>query len=144
MYALVLSHNSKILVHHGHVTCSSGHMHMACHGVTRRKHHRPGIAPNANTTHVPTAGSSAAPTKPIASWCQGCAQALPAGMSVLCLCKGDPPNKKKYLRSDYHGYGRVRKDTDTDTCQGGVLSLCTIHRVSRANVQQFPPIGFRR
>ena len=32
--------------------------------VTRRKHHRPGIAPNANTTHVPTAGSSAAPTKP--------------------------------------------------------------------------------
>ena len=32
--------------------------------VTRRKHHRPGIAPNANTMHVPTAGSSAAPTKP--------------------------------------------------------------------------------
>ena len=32
--------------------------------VTRRKHHRPGIAPSANTTHVPTAGSSAAPTKP--------------------------------------------------------------------------------
>ena len=32
--------------------------------VTRRNHHRPGIAPNANTTHVPTAGSSAAPTKP--------------------------------------------------------------------------------
>ena len=34
--------------------------------VTRRKHHRPGIAPNANTTHVPTAGSSAGPneTKP--------------------------------------------------------------------------------
>ena len=32
--------------------------------VTRRKHHRTGIAPNANTTHVPTAGSSAAPTKP--------------------------------------------------------------------------------
>ena len=32
--------------------------------VTRRKHHRPGIAPNANTTHVPTTGSSAAPTKP--------------------------------------------------------------------------------
>ena len=32
--------------------------------VTRRKHHRPGIAPNANTTHVPIAGSSAAPTKP--------------------------------------------------------------------------------
>ena len=31
--------------------------------VTRRKQHRPGIAPNANTTHVPTAGSSAAPTK---------------------------------------------------------------------------------
>ena len=29
--------------------------------VTRRKQHRPGIAPNANTTHVPTAGSSAAP-----------------------------------------------------------------------------------
>ena len=27
-------------------------------GVTRRKHHRPGIAPNANTTHVPTAGST--------------------------------------------------------------------------------------
>ena len=36
----------------------------ACDCVTRRKHHRPGIAPNANTTHVPTAGSSAAPTKP--------------------------------------------------------------------------------
>ena len=33
-------------------------------GVTRRKQHRPGIAPNANTTHVPTAGSSAALTKP--------------------------------------------------------------------------------
>ena len=32
--------------------------------LSRRKHHRPGIAPNANTTHVPTAGSSAAPTKP--------------------------------------------------------------------------------
>ena len=32
--------------------------------VTRRKQHRPSIAPNANTTHVPTAGSSAAPTKP--------------------------------------------------------------------------------
>ena len=32
--------------------------------VTRRKQHRPGTAPNANTTHVPTAGSSAAPTKP--------------------------------------------------------------------------------
>ena len=32
--------------------------------VTRRKQHRPGIAPNANTTHVPTAGSSAALTKP--------------------------------------------------------------------------------
>ena len=31
---------------------------------TRRKQHRPGIAPNANTTHDPTAGSSAAPTKP--------------------------------------------------------------------------------
>ena len=36
------------------------------HSVTRRKHHRPGIAPNANKTHVPTAGSSAGPneTKP--------------------------------------------------------------------------------
>ena len=33
-------------------------------GVTRRKQHRPGIAPNTNTTHVPTAGSSAALTKP--------------------------------------------------------------------------------
>ena len=32
--------------------------------VTRRKHHRPSIAPNDNTTHVPNAGSSAAPTKP--------------------------------------------------------------------------------
>ena len=32
--------------------------------VTRRKQHRPGIAPNDNTTHVPTAGSSAALTKP--------------------------------------------------------------------------------
>ena len=32
--------------------------------VTRRKQHRSGIAPNANTTHVPTAGSSAALTKP--------------------------------------------------------------------------------
>ena len=31
--------------------------------VARRKQHRPGIAPNANTTHVPTAESSAAPTK---------------------------------------------------------------------------------
>ena len=32
--------------------------------VTRRKQHRPGIALNDNTTHVPTAGSSAALTKP--------------------------------------------------------------------------------
>ena len=32
--------------------------------VTRKKQHRPGIPPNANTTHVPSAGSSAAPTKP--------------------------------------------------------------------------------
>ena len=31
---------------------------------TRRKQHRPGIAPNDNTTHVPTAGSSAALTRP--------------------------------------------------------------------------------
>ena len=30
----------------------------------RKQQHRPGIAPNANTTHVPTAGSSAALTKP--------------------------------------------------------------------------------
>ena len=37
---------------------------MVIDGVTRRKQHRPGIAPNANTTHVPTAGSSAALTKP--------------------------------------------------------------------------------
>ena len=36
--------------------------HLVC--VTRRKQHRPGIAPNANATHVPAAGSSAAPTKP--------------------------------------------------------------------------------
>ena len=33
-------------------------------GVTRRKQHQPGITPNDNTTHVPTAGSSAALTKP--------------------------------------------------------------------------------
>ena len=33
-------------------------------GVTQRKQHRPGIGPNDNTTHVPTAGSSAALTKP--------------------------------------------------------------------------------
>ena len=33
------------------------HLHVS---VTRRKQHRPGIAPNANTTHAPTAGSSAA------------------------------------------------------------------------------------
>ena len=32
--------------------------------VTRRKQHQPGITPNDNTTHVPTAGSSAALTKP--------------------------------------------------------------------------------
>ena len=32
--------------------------------VARRKQHRPGIALNANTTHVPTAGSSAALTEP--------------------------------------------------------------------------------
>ena len=38
----------------------SRHRPDAC--VTRGKQHRPGIAPNANTTHVPTAGSSAAPT----------------------------------------------------------------------------------
>ena len=36
-----------------------------CHGcVTRTKQHRPVIVPNDNTTHVPTAGSSAALTKP--------------------------------------------------------------------------------
>ena len=40
----------------------AGWLHGVC--VSRRKQHRPGIAPNANTTHVPTAGSSAAPTKP--------------------------------------------------------------------------------
>ena len=34
------------------------------HCVTRRKQHQPGITPNDNTTHVPTAGSSAALTKP--------------------------------------------------------------------------------
>ena len=34
------------------------------HCVARRKQHQPGITPNDNTTHVPTAGSSAAPTKP--------------------------------------------------------------------------------
>ena len=44
--------------------CMHNLMTACSHGVTRRKHHRPGIAPNANTTHVPTAGSSAAPTKP--------------------------------------------------------------------------------
>ena len=33
-------------------------------GVTRRKQQRPGTAPNDNTTHVPTTGSSAALTKP--------------------------------------------------------------------------------
>ena len=32
--------------------------------VTRRKQHQPGITPNDNTTHVPTAGTSAALTKP--------------------------------------------------------------------------------
>ena len=32
--------------------------------VTRRKQHQPGITPNDSTTHVPTAGSSAALTKP--------------------------------------------------------------------------------
>ena len=32
-------------------------------GVTRRKQHRPGIAPNADKTHVPTAGSSVALTQ---------------------------------------------------------------------------------
>ena len=32
--------------------------------VTRRKQHQPGITPNDNTTHVPTAGISAARTKP--------------------------------------------------------------------------------
>ena len=36
--------------------------HSCC--VTRRKQHQPGITPNDNTTHVPTAGSSAALTKP--------------------------------------------------------------------------------
>ena len=35
----------------------------AMDGVKRRKRHRPGIAPNDNTTHVPTAGGSAALTK---------------------------------------------------------------------------------
>ena len=39
----------------------SGGFAALTHGcVTRRKQHRPGIAPNANTTHAPTAGSSAA------------------------------------------------------------------------------------
>ena len=39
-----------------HLTC----MHTPCTAPM----HRPGITPNANTTHVPTAGSSAALTKP--------------------------------------------------------------------------------
>ena len=43
---------------------SCGHLSDTLASVTRRKQHRPGIAPNANTTHVPTAGSSAALTKP--------------------------------------------------------------------------------
>ena len=34
------------------------------YSVTRRKQQRPGIASNDNTTHVPTARSSADPTKP--------------------------------------------------------------------------------
>ena len=32
--------------------CHGDMMGGAMFGVTRRKHHRPGIAPNANTTHV--------------------------------------------------------------------------------------------
>ena len=39
-----------------------------CGGVTRRKQHQPGITPNDTTTHVPTAGSSAALTK-LLRWC---------------------------------------------------------------------------
>ena len=46
--------------------CAQGRCGQCPHGsgVTRRKQHRPGTAPNDNTTHVPTAGSSAALTKP--------------------------------------------------------------------------------
>ena len=33
---------------------NSGWLHGTCECVTRRKQHRPGIAPNANTTHVQT------------------------------------------------------------------------------------------
>ena len=48
----------------GHTDPDLAQWHLNCRSVdtsrvTRRKHHRPGIAPNANTTHVPTAGSSA-------------------------------------------------------------------------------------
>ena len=40
-------------------------LHMVCtRCVTRRKQHQPGITPNDNTTHMPTARSSAALTKP--------------------------------------------------------------------------------
>ena len=49
----------------GLVRCHDKHERRATRRrVALRKQHRPGIAPNANTTYVPTAGSSAAPTKP--------------------------------------------------------------------------------
>ena len=36
--------------------------------VTRRKQHRPGVAPNANTTHVPTAGSAVCVSVYVPRW----------------------------------------------------------------------------
>ena len=50
-------------------SCVANYIEKATQGrhpcsVTRRKQHQPGITPNDSTTHVPTAGSSAALTKP--------------------------------------------------------------------------------
>ena len=67
---MIYSREQKWVLTPCHLTCQCDgsrcfvHAYAMSSGVTRRKQHRPGIAPNANTTHVPTAGSSAAPTKP--------------------------------------------------------------------------------
>ena len=68
--------------------------------VTRRKHHRPGIAPNTNTTHVSTAGSSAAPgwygirsgSSWLVGWCCCVCHSLcytEKSPYIVCVVRGD-------------------------------------------------------
>ena len=56
------SNNAWEAMHQWHAAVLCLEYHAS--GVTRRKQHQPGITLNDTTTHVPTAGSSAALTKP--------------------------------------------------------------------------------